>query len=93
MSSSPASTNRHESVLQRIDKKTSSRSMLLGTIFFSFVAGMRIDDGITRYLQAKAEYRWLADFAIGFGLLVVAIRWAIPLLGRAKASQADSIVR
>ena len=86
MSSDPATTTL-ESALQRIDKRTSSRWMLFGVVFFSFLAGMRIDNGITRLLQAKAEYRWIADFAMGFLLLVIAVRWAVPLLARAK--QAD----
>jgi len=52
---------------------------------------MRIDNGISRLIQAKAQYGWLVDFAIGFGFLVVAIRWAIPLLKRTKTYQTDSL--
>jgi hypothetical protein len=85
MTPGPANTSVHESRLQRIDKKTSSGSMLFGVIFFSFVAGMRIDSGILLYFHARAEYRWPAEFALGCLFLVVAIRWAFPLLRRAKA--------
>lgn len=74
----------HETVLQRIDKKTSSLSMLLGSMFFSFLAGMMIDAGITEYLRAKIQYRWVGHFAIAFSFLVVACRWAIPLVARAR---------
>ena len=87
MNSSPATTNPRESTLQRIDKRTSSRSMLLGVVFFSLIAGMRIDNGINRYLHDGAEYSWLVDFALAAGYLIVAIRWAIPLLKRARAGQ------
>jgi hypothetical protein len=93
MTSSPATSNMRESALQRIDRKTSSRSMLLGIILFSFMAGMRIDNGISRYWLEKAEYRWLVDFALDFGFLVVAIRWAVPLLKRATVNRTDSIFR
>ncbi len=83
----------HESILQRIDKKTSSLTMLFGVVFFSFLAGMRVDDGINSLIEAKTQYRWLVDFAIGFGFLVVAIRWAVPLLKRAKSYCANSLPR
>jgi hypothetical protein len=92
--SSNAVNSAHELTLQRIDKRPSSRWMLFGVIFFSFFAGMKIDNGITRLLQGKAEhYQGIGDFALGFFFLVIAIRLAVRLLGRAKANQADSLVR
>jgi len=93
MTNNPEEIKIHEPILERIDKRTSSLTMLFGVIVFSFFAGMRIDNGISLLIQAKAQYRWLADFAIGFCFLVVAIRWAVPLLKRAKAYQEDSLVR
>ena len=93
MRANPAEADMHESILQRIDKKTSSLTMLFGVIGFSFLAGMRIDDGINRLIEAKAQYRWAVDFAVGFGFLVGAIRWAVPVLKRAKTYHANSLLR
>lgn len=86
MTPDPANTGLHESRLQRIDKKTSSASMLLGVIVFSFVAGMSIENGIVLFSHAKTEYVWPVHFALGFCFLVLVIRWAVPLSRRAKAS-------
>lgn len=74
----------HQTLLQRIDGKTPSLSMLFGVMSFSFFAGMMMDTGITEYLKAKTLYHWIGDFAIGLGILVVAFRWAVPLLARVR---------
>jgi uncharacterized membrane protein YphA (DoxX/SURF4 family) len=70
--------------LQRIDRKTSSFTMLLAAMFFSFAAGAKTIFGVDHLTRARGDYSWPIDFALAFGFLAVAIRWAIPLLDRAR---------
>jgi len=73
-----------ETTLQRTTRKTSSRSMLITAMFFSFAAGAETTIGIDRLVRARGDYSWPFNFALAVGFLVVAIRWAIPLLARAR---------
>lgn len=71
-----------ETTLQRTNRKTSSLSMLICAMFFSFAAGAELIIGLNRLTQARGEY--LLSFALAAGFLAVAIRWAILLLARTR---------
>lgn len=73
-----------ETTLQKKDRKTSSRSMLISAMFFSFAVGVEATIGIDRLVRSRGDYTWPFNFAMAVGFLVVAIRWAIPLLARAQ---------
>jgi hypothetical protein len=74
-------------MLDRVDKRTSSQAMLFGALGCALAAGMRLDRGMTDYMNAKTQSLWIMDFALSSLLLVVAFRWALPTLKRAKAGQ------
>ena len=80
-----SSADVHETVLQRRDKKTSSLAMTIGAVSFSFFAGMCLEAGIYHWLRAYADYHWMSDFALSFTFVVLAFRWALPLLARARS--------
>ena len=58
--------------------------MLIGAMFFSFAAGVELVIGLDRLARARGDYSWPFNFALAAGFLTVAIRWAIPLLARAR---------
>lgn len=71
-----------ETTLQRANRKTSSRTILISAMFFSFAAGAELIIGLDRLAQARGEH--LLSFAMAIGFLAVAIRWAILLLARTR---------
>ena len=79
-----------ESTIQRIDRKMSALSMRAGTMTFSFVAGIRMDSAIQGLVYARTGYRWPVDFAFSVAGAIVAIRWGLSLLKRAKANEGVS---
>jgi hypothetical protein len=71
-----------ETTVQRTNRKTSSLSMLISAMFFSFAAGAELVIGLDRRAQGRGEY--LLSFAFAVGFLAAAIRWAILLLARTR---------
>ena len=76
-----------KSTIQRIDRKTSSLSMLAGTMAFTFLAGIRTDSAVQGLFHHRAEYRWPMDFAFSMACAIVALRWGLSLLKRAKLNE------
>ena len=73
-----------ETYLQQTKRKTSSLSMLLAAMFFSFVAGAKTIIAFDHFRRARGDYSWPFDVALAIGFLAVAIRWAILLLARTR---------
>jgi hypothetical protein len=86
MNSVSTGTEKREGFLQSANKKTSSRSMAVGIIGFSFLAGLKADSGVEHLIHFKAGYDWIVDFGFALVFLGIAIRWVIPLLSRARTS-------
>src|SRR5258708_25167296 len=84
MAQDSAAVPANETTLQRTNRKTSSRSMLISAMLFSFAAGVETIIGLDHLVRARGDYSWPFNFALAGGFLVVAIRWAIPLLARAR---------
>jgi hypothetical protein len=86
MSQDSTAVPANETTLQRTNRKISSRSMLIIAMFFSFAAGVETIIGLDRLVRARKDYSWWPfNFALAVGFLVLAIRWAIPLLAIARA--------
>ena len=49
-------------------------------MFFSFAARAETIIGLDHLVRDRGEYSWPFNFALAVGFLVVAIRWALPLL-------------
>ncbi len=84
MDSVSTGAEKREGFLQSTNKKTTSRSMAVGIIVFSFLAGLKAGTGIEHLIHFKAGYDWIVDFAFAVVFLGLAIRWVLPLISRAR---------